>query len=142
MTNIDHIHPPMSPTFSSPLVLPPVPLPEYILHVAQAYPDREVICFLQDADVETDATTTSVTWRQFLADVWERADYFVEVTGLEPRTLGKERVVVGLLAESTYDFLVDLVAIFTLRWQVCASRFDPPAPLTDVRCQGAAHLRP
>ena len=112
----------MSPTsssvFSPPPVLPAVPLPEYLLRVAQAYPDREVVCFLQDAEHEVDATATSITWRQFLADVWARADYIQEATGLEPRAVGRERVIVGLLAESTYDFLVALVALFTLRWQV------------------------
>ena len=108
----------MSSSFLPPPVSPLVPIPEYLLRVAQAYPDREVVCFLRDAELEKDATATSVIWRQFLADVWERADYFVEVTGLQPRPVGTERVVVGLLAESTYDFLVALVALFTLRWQV------------------------
>ncbi|RPD56264.1 acetyl-CoA synthetase-like protein [Lentinus tigrinus ALCF2SS1-7] len=108
----------MSTTFSPPPFPPVVPIPEYLLRVASTHPDREVVCFLQDGASEEEATTTSITWRQFLADVWDRVDYLVEVTGLEPRTLGKDRVVVGLLAESNYAFLMDLVAMFILRWQV------------------------
>ena len=107
-----------STKFSPPAFPPVTPIPEYLLTVATSYPDREVVCYLQDALQEADAFTTSITWRQFLADVWSRVDYLLEVTGLDPRPVGKERVVVGLLAESNYDFLVDLVAMFTLRWQV------------------------
>lgn len=107
-----------SSTFSPPPFPPAVPVPEYLLRVAHSHPDREVVCFLQDAASELEASTTSVSWRNFLADVWVRADYLVEVTGLDPRPIGTDRVVVGLLAESNYDFLVDLVAMFTLRWQV------------------------
>ena len=106
----------MSPsTFSPPRFPPAVPVPEYLLRVATTHPDREVVCYLEDDASELDASTTSITWRQFLADVWDRADYLVEVSGLNPRELGQERVVVGLLAESNYDFLVGLVVLFMLR---------------------------
>lgn len=114
-----------SSTFVSPPFPPTVPVPEYLLRVAQAYPDREVVCYLQDSPIEHEVSITSITWRQFLSDVFNRADYLVEVTGLEPRPLGSDRVVVGLLAESNYDFLVDLVAMITLRWQVRNSSMSP-----------------
>ena len=109
----------MSCTFTPPPVSGPTPIPEYLLRVGQAHPDREVVCFIQDARHEANATTTSITWRQFLADVWVRTGYIAEVTGFQSRVLGKESVVVGLLAESTYNFLVTLVALLILRWQVC-----------------------
>ena len=109
-----------SSSFVPPPFQPPEPVAEYILHVAQVHPDREVALFLEDAASVEEASTTSITWRQFLADVWERVDYLQDVTGLRPRSMGKERVVVGLLAESNYDFLVDFFAMFMLRWQVCS----------------------
>ncbi len=134
----------MSTTFSPPLFPPVVPIPEYLLRVASTHPDREVVCYLQDGASEEEASTTSITWRQFLADVWARVDYLVEVTGLQPRTLGTERVVVGLLAESNYVFLVDLVAMFMLRWQVrtsCSS--SPGVSLFRLYPRlGPPHLRP
>ena len=141
----------MSTTFSPPPFPPVVPLPEYLLRVASTHPDREVVCFLQDGASEEEATTTSITWRQFLADVWDRVDYLVEVTGFEPRTVGKERVVVGLLAESNYVFLMDLVAMFILRWQVRANSSPIAAFLPshistlrvrDFRSTGPPHLHP
>ncbi len=100
--------------------MPLVPVPEYLLCVATTDPDREVVCYLHDAGEQVLAT--SITWRQFLADVWSRVDYFLEVAVLESRAVGEECVVVGLLAESNYNFLLDLVAMFLLRWQVRSSR--------------------
>lgn len=117
-------------TFTPPPFPPVVPVPEFLLRVAQAYPDREVVLYLQDGASDEEVSTTSVTWRQFLADVWARADYLEDVTGLSPRAAGTERVVVGLLAESNYDFLVDLVAMFMLRWQVSLPQV--PLSLTTV----------
>lgn len=118
---------PPSSAFTPPPFAPTVPVPDYILRVAQAYPDREVVCYLQDVTSAHGVSATSITWRQFLADVWSRADYLVEVTGLDPRPIGSEPVVVGLLAESNYDFLVDLVAMFMLRWQVRVSMMYSPS---------------
>ena len=102
--------------FSPPPLAPSVPVPEYLLRVATAYSDREVVYHLQDSDDQ--GLLTSITWRQFLADVWSRVDHLLEVTRLKPRAIGSEHVVVGLLAESNYHFLLDLVAMFILRWQV------------------------
>ena len=62
--------------------------------------------------------TVSITWRQFLADVWSQSDYLQDAAGIRPRSIGSERVVVGLLSESHYSFLVNLVAMLMLRWQV------------------------
>lgn len=107
-----------APKFSTPPLVPVTPIPEYLLRVATTYADREVVCYLQDSIGEGEPITTSITWRQFLADVWTRTDYILAVTHLKPRALGQKPVVVGLLAESNYGFLVDLVAMLALRWQV------------------------
>ncbi|KAI0321919.1 hypothetical protein OF83DRAFT_1080638 [Amylostereum chailletii] len=103
-------------TFVPPPFPPLTPLPEYLIRVAQAYPDREVVLFLQDNISEDEAKLVSVSWRQFLADVWSRADYLVETTGIASRAPEEEPLTVGLLAENNYLFLVTLTAMFMLRW--------------------------
>jgi hypothetical protein len=99
-----------------PFTPPPscVPLADAFLDVATNHPNREMIVHLRD-----DGLVTTVTWRQFLADVRSRVEYFVEATGLSPRQPGEELVVVGLLSENTYFLTVNISALFFLRWTVC-----------------------
>jgi acyl-CoA synthetase (AMP-forming)/AMP-acid ligase II len=102
---------------------PGLPVPDAIFHVAHDYPDREVVLHMEDNAVDDSTKLSSITWRQLLTDVSTRVDYFMQITGLPPRQPGDDLVVVGLLAENTYHFILDLFALFFLRWTVNACHF-------------------
>jgi acyl-CoA synthetase (AMP-forming)/AMP-acid ligase II len=108
----------MTTTFTPLPFNPPIPLPDYLLRVAQKYPEREVILVLEDFASDQDITLVSVNWTQFLSDVCRRADYLVRVTGFAPRKPADPPLVIGLLGRNGYQYCLDFTAILLLRWTV------------------------
>lgn len=106
-----------------------LPFPELLLQTARAHLDREAVLILRSSllpeeSVSDDASLTSLTWRQILADVKCRMNNLVQTTGQAARRLGDGPLNVGLLAQSGYDYFVTLTAALLLRWTVCFSCHD------------------
>lgn len=98
---------------------PSLPFPDYVVGLAQKYPDREIAIILQDLSLpEAEASLISITWRKLLGDALHQAHALVQLTGLSPRKLGHSPVAVALLAQNNYRYFVILTAIAILRWTV------------------------
>lgn len=130
--------------FTPPSLEAVLPFPELLLQTAQAHLDREAILILRSSlspgeGSHDDATLTSLTWGQILADVRRRMSDLVETTGHTTRPLAGPPFNVGLLAHSGYDYFVTLTAALMLRWTVCFSCFNF-SYVAELYETGATHL--
>lgn len=96
---------------------PQLPLPENILRHALSDPKR-MLGFIVD-EFSTRASLKSVTWREALSDVRQRARELVETTGHPAQKLGENKFPVGLLLKNGYGYFITLTVAVMLRWTVC-----------------------
>ena len=100
-------------SFSTPPFDPPIPFPDYVAHVARNNAERDAVILVQG-----DGRLNSLPWRQILDDATHQANSIVHLTGQRPRSIGEAAFTVGLLARNGYQYLVNVVALFLLRWTV------------------------
>ncbi|KAF9065017.1 hypothetical protein BDP27DRAFT_1405045 [Rhodocollybia butyracea] len=96
--------------------------PDYIYRVSAAYPEREAALILHESDAKgngvSEPSLQSITWAQLMADVQKRTQHLLEITQLKARRPGDDVVTVGLLAPNGYSYLVNMIAMFMLRWTI------------------------
>ncbi|KAF9065016.1 hypothetical protein BDP27DRAFT_102090 [Rhodocollybia butyracea] len=110
---VSYIPPPLDPGLC---------FPDYIYRVSSAYPEREIALILDESDAKGNgilgASLQSITWAQLMTDVQKRTQHLLEMTRLKARRPGDDVVTVGLLAPNGYSYLVNMTAMFMLRWTV------------------------
>jgi hypothetical protein len=110
---------------SVPRIDPDLPLPENILRLARAEPNRRIAFIINDVASEplakAPSVLTEITWRHALLDIRRRAEELVAASGWPARKLGEPQFPVGLLLRHGYNYFLTLNAMIMLRWTVCVS---------------------
>lgn len=96
---------------------PLLPLPENIIRVAATDTGRKPVLIVRGI---SDAATTllDVSWTQLFIDVRRHSEELLRSTNLQRRDPCSPLIIVGLLAQSGYGYLVYLLSMFFLRWTV------------------------
>ncbi|KAJ7457005.1 acetyl-CoA synthetase-like protein [Mycena latifolia] len=93
-----------------------LPLPDNILRLARADPERTLGFIVNEYQSNAQPVLTDITWQNALLDVHRRADELVAASGHPARNIGEGKFVVGLLLRNGYNYFVTLTAAIMLRW--------------------------